>query len=39
MVDLVLLGVIGGVFYGGFLLGNKFKTVSDAIKAGLDALK
>jgi len=39
MVDLILVGVIGAAFYGGFVLGNKFKTVSDAIKAGLDSLK
>jgi len=39
MVDLVLVSVIGAAFYGGFLLGNKFKTVSVAIKAGLDSLK
>ena len=39
MIDLILIAVMGGVFYSGFVLGNKYKTVSDAIKAGLDLLK
>ena len=39
MIDLILITAEAVVGYGGFKLGNKYKTVSDAIKAGLDALK
>ena len=38
IVDLILLSTIGAAFYGGFRLGNKFKTVKDAVQAGIDAL-
>mgnify|MGYP006779744587 FL=1 len=33
IVDLILLSTIGAAFYGGFRLGNKFKTVKDARSA------
>ena len=30
VVDLILIGVIGTAFYGGFKVGNRFKTLTDA---------
>lgn len=30
MVDLILLGVIGAAFYGGFKAGNRFKSFTEA---------
>jgi hypothetical protein len=30
VVDLILLSVIGAAFYGGFKVGNQFKTLGDA---------
>ena len=38
IVDLILAGSLGAAFYGGFKLGNKFKTVKDAVKYAVDAL-
>ena len=33
IVDLILVTTFGAVFYGGFKVGNKFKTVKDALSA------
>lgn len=30
MVDLILIGVIGAAFYGGFKVGNRFKSLTEA---------
>jgi len=30
MIDLILLGTIGASFYGGFKLGNRFKSLGEA---------
>lgn len=30
MIDLILLGTIGASFYGGFKLGNRFKSLREA---------
>lgn len=30
MIDLILLATIGGAFYGGFKVGNRFKTLGEA---------
>jgi hypothetical protein len=30
VVDLILIGVIGTAFYGGFKVGNRFKTFAEA---------
>lgn len=38
IVDLILAGSLGAAFYGGFRLGNKFKTLHDAVKYAVDAL-
>ena len=38
MIDLILTAVIGGTFYAGFKTGNKFKTLKEAAKAGLEHL-
>ncbi len=38
MVDLILAASFGAVFYGGFKLGNRFKTLSEAAKAAVDRL-
>lgn len=32
MIDLILIAAIGGAFYGGFHLGNKYQTLSAAWK-------
>ena len=32
MIDLILAGSLGAAFYGGFKLGNKFKSLTDAVK-------
>lgn len=31
MIDLILLGAIGASFYGGFKLGNRFKSLGEAL--------
>ena len=33
MVDLILASTLVAAFYGGFKVGNRHKTMSDAIKA------
>ena len=38
IVDLILLSTIGAAFYGGFRLGNKFKSLTDAVRYAVDAL-
>ena len=38
IVDLILLSTIGAAFYGGFRLGNKLKSLTDAVKYAVDAL-
>ena len=38
MIDLILTAVIDGAFYAGFKTGNKFKTLKEAAKAGLEHL-
>ena len=30
IIDLILLSVIGAAFYGGFKVGNQFKTLTEA---------
>ena len=39
MIDLILAGAIGAAFYGGFKLGNKFKTLKEAALAALNTFK
>lgn len=39
MIDLLILVVFSGVFYGGFKAGNAFKTVGEMLEAGLKAVK
>ena len=39
MIDLILAGTIGAAFYGGFKLGNKYKTLKAAAKAALETFK
>ena len=36
LIDLILLSTIGAAFYGGFRLGNKFKTMKDALSAAVE---
>lgn len=38
MIDLILAGSLGAAFYGGFKLGNKFKSLTDAVKYAVRAL-
>ena len=38
MIDLILAGSLVAAFYGGFKLGNNFKTLTDAVKYAVDAL-
>ena len=38
MIDLILAGSLGAAFYGGFKLGNNFKTLRDAVTHAIDAL-
>ena len=35
MIDLILAGSLGVAFYGGFKLGNRYKTLSEAAKAAI----
>lgn len=37
MIDLILLSTIGAAFYGGFKLGNNFKTLRDAVMHAIEA--
>ena len=39
MIDLILAGSLGAAFYGGFKLGNKFKTLKEATLAAIDTFK
>lgn len=39
MIDLIFGAAFAGVFYGGFKCGNRFKTISDVIDAGIAKLK
>lgn len=39
LVDLILAGALGAAFYGGFKLGNKFKTLKEAAHAALEKFK
>lgn len=39
MVDLILAGSFVAVFYGGFKLGNKFKTLRDAVTHAIEAFR
>lgn len=39
MIDLIFIAAFTAVFYGGFKCGNKFKTISEAIDAGVSKLK
>ena len=39
IVDLILLSTIGAAFYGGFKLGNKFKTLHDAVTHAIGAFR
>ena len=36
MLDLILVTAFGAVFYGGFKVGNKFKTLKDALSAAIE---
>lgn len=39
IVDLILAGSLGAAFYGGFKLGNKFKTLHDAVTHAIEKLR
>ena len=39
IVDLILLSTIGAAFYGGFRLGNNFKTLRDAVMHAIGAFR
>lgn len=39
MIDLILAGSLGAAFYGGFKLGNKFKTLQDAVTHAIEKLR
>ena len=39
MVDFILASTLVATFYGGFKLGNKFKTLKEAAQAALEQFK